>query len=137
MSLKDKHMADKLHFSLVSPERELFAGAVDQVDIPGTEGDLGIFANHSPLMAAIRTGAITVYNDGVETKYFVQGGFADVTPEGLTVLAERAGLLETLTAENLTADIAAAEAKLGGLEGDAALAATQDLDGLRALQASL
>ena len=130
-------MADKLHFSLVSPERELFAGAVDQVDIPGTEGDLGIFANHSPLMAAIRTGAITVYNDGVETKYFVQGGFADVTPEGLTVLAERAGLLETLTAENLTADIAAAEAKLGGLEGDAALAATQDLDGLRALQASL
>ena len=130
-------MADKLHFSLVSPERELFAGAVDQVDIPGTEGDLGIFANHSPLMAAIRTGAITVYNDGVETKYFVQGGFADVTSEGLTVLAERAGLLETLTAENLTADIAAAEAKLGGLEGDAALAATQDLDGLRALQASL
>jgi len=137
LSLKDKHMADKLHFSLVSPERELFAGAVDQVDIPGTEGDLGIFANHSPLMAAIRTGAITVYNDGVETKYFVQGGFADVTSEGLTVLAERAGLLETLTAENLTADIAAAEAKLGGLEGDAALAATQDLDGLRALQASL
>ena len=130
-------MADKLHFSLVSPERELFAGAVDQVDIPGTEGDLGIFANPSPLMAAIRTGAITVYNDGVETKYFVQGGFADVTSEGLTVLAERAGLLETLTAENLTADIAAAEAKLGGLEGDAALAATQDLDGLRALQASL
>jgi len=137
LSLKDKHMADKLHFSLVSPERELFAGAVDQVDIPGTEGDLGIFANPSPLMAAIRTGAITVYNDGVETKYFVQGGFADVTSEGLTVLAERAGLLETLTAENLTADIAAAEAKLGGLEGDAALAATQDLDGLRALQASL
>jgi len=130
-------MADKLHFSLVSPERELFAGEVDQVDVPGTEGDLGIFANHSPLMAAIRTGAITVYNDGVETKYFVQGGFADVTSDGLTVLAERAGPLESLTAEALISDIAATEAKLDGLEGDAALAVTQDLDGLRALQAGL
>jgi len=121
----------------VSPERELFAGEVDQVDVPGTEGDLGIFANHSPLMAAIRTGAITVYNDGVETKYFVQGGFADVTSDGLTVLAERAGPLESLTAEALISDIAATEAKLDGLEGDAALAVTQDLDGLRALQAGL
>lgn len=130
-------MADKLHFSLVSPERELFAGEVDQVDIPGTEGDLGIFPNHSPLMAAIRTGAITIYNDGAETKYFIQGGFADVTPEGLTVLAERAGLLETLTADSLSADISAAEAKLESLEGEAALAASQDLDGLRALQADI
>ena len=137
MSWKDKRMADKLHFSLVSPERELFAGEVDQVDIPGTEGDLGIFANHSPLMAAIRTGAITVYNDGEQTQYFVQGGFADVTSEGLTVLAERAGPLGSLTADVLTSDIAAAEAKLDGLEGEAALAVTQDLDGLRALQASL
>lgn len=130
-------MADKLHFALVSPERELFAGEVDQVDIPGTEGDLGIFANHSPLMAAIRTGAITVYNDGVETKYFVQGGFADVTSEGLIVLAERAGPLESLTADDISSGIADAEAKLINLEGEAALAVTQDLDGLRALQAGL
>ena len=137
MSLKDKRMADKLHFSLVSPERSLFAGEVDQVDIPGTEGNMGIFANHSPLMAAIRTGAITVYNDGAETKYFVQGGFADVTSEGLTVLAERAGPIEALTADSLTSDISAAEAKLEGLEGEAALAVRQDLDGLRALQAGL
>ena len=130
-------MADKLHFSLVSPERSLFSGDVDQVDVPGTEGDLGLFPNHSPLMAAIRTGAITVYNDGAITKYFVQGGFADVTSEGLTVLAERAGPLEDLTADSLTADISAAEAKLEGLEGEAALAVSQDLDGLRALQAGL
>ena len=53
-------MADKLIFSLVSPEAELFSGDVDQVDIPGSESDLGILPNHSPLMAAIRTGAITV-----------------------------------------------------------------------------
>jgi len=57
-------MADKLNFSLVSPEAELFSGDVDQVDIPGSEGDLGILPNHSPLMAAIRTGAITVNGSG-------------------------------------------------------------------------
>lgn len=126
-------MADKLNFSLVSPERELFSGAVDQVDIPGTEGDLGIFANHSPLMAAIRTGAITVYNDGQTTEYFVQGGFADVTPDGLTVLAERATPLAEIDRDAITAEITKSEAALAGLDGDAALAAQQDLDGLRAV----
>ncbi len=130
-------MADKLYFSLVSPERELFAGEVDQVDIPGTEGEFGILPDHSPFMATVRTGAITVYNDGAETKYFIQGGFADVTSDGLTVLAERAAPLEALTADSLTADISAAEARLETLDGDAALAARQDLDGLRALQAGL
>ena len=57
-------MADTLNFSLVSPERELFSGLVEQVDIPGTEGDLGILPNHSPLMAAIRTGIVTVMGGG-------------------------------------------------------------------------
>ncbi len=130
-------MADKLTFSLVSPERELFSGAVDQVDIPGTEGNLGVLPNHSPLMAAIRTGMITVYAGGTEQKFFVQGGFADVTPEGLTILAERAASMTDLTAESLSADIAAVQASLAGLEGDAALAAQQNLDGLNAVVATL
>jgi len=130
-------MADKLNFSLVSPERELFSGAVDQVDVPGTEGDLGIFPDHSPLMAAIRTGAITVYNDGEQTQYLVQGGFADVTPEGLTVLAESAMAMENIERDVIAAEIEAAEASLAGLEGDAALNAQQNLDGLKAIVASL
>lgn len=130
-------MADKLKFSLVSPERELFSGDVDQVNIPGSEGDLGILPNHSPLMAAIRTGAITVVADGTETQFFVQGGFADVTPAGLTVLAERATLLSDITADSLASDIEAATASLANLEGDAALAAQQNLDGLNALAATL
>lgn len=128
-------MADKLNFSLVSPERELYSGQVDQVDIPGTEGDLGIFANHSPLMAAIRTGAITVHADGQQTQYFVQGGFADVTPDGLTVLAERATPMGDVDRTALTAEIERAEAALADLDGDAALAAQQNLDGLRAMVA--
>jgi len=128
-------MADTLNFSLVSPERELYSGDVDQVDIPGTEGDLGIMPNHSPLMAAIRTGTITVYENGSETKFFVQGGFADVTPSGLTVLAERAVSLDALDKVDIEAQIATVEASLSDLSGDAALAASQNLDGLRAVLA--
>lgn len=128
-------MADKLNFSLVSPERELYTGDVDQVDIPGTEGDLGIMPNHSPLMAAIRTGIITVTSDGAETKFFVQGGFADVTPEGLTVLAERATAFEALDKADIEAQITTLEASLPELTGDPALAASQNLDGLRAVLA--
>jgi len=126
-------MADKLHFSLVSPEAELFSGEVDQVNLPGSEGDLGILPKHSPLMAAIRTGAITVLNDGTETQYFVQGGFADVTPAGLTVLAEKASLLSDVSPEAVQADIDAATKALEALEGDVALVMQQNLDGLKAV----
>ena len=129
-------MADKLNFSLVSPERELYSGEVDQVDIPGTEGDLGVFPNHSPLMAAIRTGTITVIENETETKFFVQGGFADVTPSGLTVLAEKAVAMDALDKEQVKIDIAALEASLGDLTGDAALTASQNLEGLRAVLAA-
>ena len=83
-------MADKLHFSLVSPERELFSGLVDQVDAPGTEGDFGVLAGHAPFMTTLKAGAVKVYNDGRVRTFDVRGGFADVTPEGLTILAEHA-----------------------------------------------
>lgn len=130
-------MADKLTFSLVSPERELFSGEVDQVDIPGTEGDMGIYPDHAPVMAAIRTGAITVHVDGAETQYFVRGGFADVTPDGLTVLAEQAVPMTELTRDTIQSDIASLTKTLEGLEGEAALMAQQNLDGLNAIAATL
>jgi len=83
-------MAEKLNFSLVSPERELFSGAVDQVDAPGSEGDFGVLAGHAPFMATLREGRVVVRNEGRETVYEVKGGFADVTASGLTILAEQA-----------------------------------------------
>ncbi|MEL6687156.1 MAG: ATP synthase F1 subunit epsilon [Pseudomonadota bacterium] len=126
-------MADKLNVSLVSPERELFSGQVDQVDMPGTEGDLGILPKHSPLMAALTTGAITLYDGGKEEKYFVQGGFADVTPAGLTILAERAMPLTDVTKDDLMAEIEKAKTDLEALSGDAAVAARQNIDGLEAI----
>lgn len=83
-------MADKLHFSLVSPERELFSGQVDQVDAPGSEGDFGVLANHAPFMTTLREGRVVVHDGGSRRAFDVRGGFADVTPQGLTILAESA-----------------------------------------------
>ena len=83
-------MNDKLSFHLVSPERELFSGPVDQVVVPGSEGDFAVLPKHAPVMSAIRPGAITVTDGGAVRKIFVLGGFADVTPDGLTILAEEA-----------------------------------------------
>ena len=80
--------AAKLHFSLVSPERELFSGEVDQVDAPGSEGDFGVLAGHAPFMTTLKEGRIHVHKSGDEWVFEIKGGFADVTPEGLTILAE-------------------------------------------------
>jgi F-type H+-transporting ATPase subunit epsilon len=88
-------VAEKLHFSLVSPERELFSGDVDQVDAPGSEGDFGVLAGHAPFMTTLKEGRIKLHNDGAVLAYDVKGGFADVTPIGLTILAEQAIEVET------------------------------------------
>ena len=83
-------MPAKLRFSLVSPERELFAGEVDQVDAPGSEGDFGVLFGHAPFMTTLKVGRVKVYDDDQTLVFDVRGGFADVTPEGLTILAEHA-----------------------------------------------
>ena len=88
-------MAGKLQFSLVSPEREVFAGLVDQVDAPGVEGDFGVLPEHAPFMTALREGTVTVFDGSTRRVFEVHGGFADVTPDGLTILAEQAS--EVLT----------------------------------------
>ena len=80
-------MADKIAFDLVSPERLLLSEQVDMVTVPGREGDFGVLAGHMPLISSLRPGVIDVQGNG-DTKYFVLGGFAEVTPDKLTVLAE-------------------------------------------------
>lgn len=79
-----------LHFEFVSPERVLFSGDVDQVDLPGAEGDMGILAGHAPLVTALRPGIVTIYNGSTREPVVVIGGFAEVSPAGLTILADRA-----------------------------------------------
>ena len=84
-------MADKVNFELVSPERLLLSEDADMVVVPGAEGDFGVLAGHSPLISTVRPGAITVFQDNsVSESIFVAGGFAEVTAERCTVLAEEA-----------------------------------------------
>jgi F-type H+-transporting ATPase subunit epsilon len=83
-------VAERLQFSLVSPECELYSGEVDQVDAPGTEGDFGVLAGHAPFMTALREGFVTVHEGEHLRRFEIPGGFADVTPQGLTILAEHA-----------------------------------------------
>jgi F-type H+-transporting ATPase subunit epsilon len=79
------------HFDLVSPERILFSGQVNQVDVPGAEGDFGVLANHAPLVSTVRPGILLIYNErGEKLPIVINGGFAEVSPAGLTVLADMA-----------------------------------------------
>lgn len=129
----------KLHFDLVSPERLLISADVDQVDVPGSEGDFGVLANHAPVMTALRPGVLTIQSQGKPgEKFFVRGGFAEVTAQGLTVLAEEAMPLAEL-------DRAALDQRIRNAEEDVADAkdsvtrdrAQETLSQLRELQAAL
>ena len=93
------------HFELVSPNKISFSGEVDQVDVPGSEGDFGVLAGHAPLIALIRPGIMTVYAAGEQTRMVVLGGFAEVGPDGLTVLADVATSLEDLDRASLQKQI--------------------------------
>ncbi len=84
-------MAENVAFELVSPERLLLSQEVEMVVVPGAEGDFGVLAGHSALVSAIRPGVIAVFENGAVTeRIFVSGGFAEVTPERCTVLADGA-----------------------------------------------
>ena len=98
------------HFELVSPEKVAFSGEVDQVDVPGSEGDFGVLAGHAPLISLLRPGLMTVYAGGAQTKVVVLGGFAEMRPDGLTVLADVATSLEDLDRAVLQKQIAEIEA---------------------------
>ena len=84
------------HFELVSPERILFSGPVDQVDVPGSEGNFGVLAGHAPLIAMLRPGVLTVMAGGEKTEILVLGGLAEANPDGLTVLADVAHSMEDI-----------------------------------------
>ena len=97
------------HFELVSPDKISFSGEVDQVDVPGADGDFGVLAGHAPLIALLRPGLMTVYSGGEQTRLVVLGGFAEVGPDGLTVLADVATSVEDLDRTSLQMQIAQME----------------------------
>ena len=117
------------HFDLVSPEKLLFAGEVDQVDVPGTEGDFGVLAGHAPAVAALRPGIMTVFVNGQGQRMVVLGGFAEVSADGaLTVLADLADSLEEFDRDKLAERITAQEEKIKGLQGNPLDRAIERLD---------
>lgn len=127
-------MADRLQFNLVSPEREVFSGPVDQVVVPGAEGDFGVLPNHAPFMATMRPGALVVVDGGERRRVFVMGGFADVTPDGLTVLAEEALDLASVDTASLEQSITDAREDVADAQTDEKREAAQRaLDRLEAL----
>jgi F-type H+-transporting ATPase subunit epsilon len=103
-------------FDLVSPERLLFSGDVDQVDVPGAEGDFGVFAGHAPMVTVVRPGILTIFRAGREEKIVVLGGFAEVGPNGLTVLADVAQTMEELDRKLIADQIKEAEKRIAAME---------------------
>ncbi len=93
------------HLDLVSPERLLFSGEVDQVDVPGSEGDFGVLAGHAPLVATLKPGILTVFSGGQRERIVVFGGFVEVSPQGMTVLADSAVAVEDLDAARMASEI--------------------------------
>jgi F-type H+-transporting ATPase subunit epsilon len=111
-------MADKVEFELVSPERLILSQAVDMVVVPGAEGDFGVLPGHALFLSAVRPGIIAVHNEGaVRERIFVGGGFAEVTPERCTVLADDAVPVSEI-------DLVVVEGRLRDLRQDLADAKT-------------
>jgi F-type H+-transporting ATPase subunit epsilon len=122
------------HFDLVSPEKLAFSGEVDQVDIPGTEGDFGVLAGHAPVVAAIRPGILTVITGGSKQKIIVLGGIAEVSEKGLTVLAEVATSIDELDRAKFAATIGEMHEKLSEKEGFELDRALERLDHFKSVQ---
>jgi len=132
-------MVDLLKFELVSPERLLMSTEVNRVTVPGTEGYMGVMANHAPVLSTLRPGVIDVeHADGKEERIFVRGGFAEVNPNGLTVLAEHAIAMGELSAEHLAQQVQNAEEDVADAKSDEKRRVAQErLDHLKQLQAAL
>jgi F-type H+-transporting ATPase subunit epsilon len=125
------------HFDLVSPEKLAFSGEVDQVDVPGIEGDFGVLAGHAPVVAAVRPGILTVRSGATHQKIIVLGGLAEVSDKGLTVLADVATSIEEVDRAQFADTISAMEEKLAEKEGSELDRAIERLDHFKSIQHEL
>jgi F-type H+-transporting ATPase subunit epsilon len=125
------------HFDLVSPEELVFSGEVEHVVVPGTEGEFGVLAGHAPLVAMLKPGILKILGPS-EQRILVVGGFAEVRPEGLTVLADRAMPVDEVDPAVLAGEIKDAEEDVADAKDDAVRDKLRlKLDQLRAVQAVL
>ena len=116
----------KFNFRLVMPERELLALEADMVVVPGSEGDFGVLHGHAPLISTVRPGVLEVFQGSkVDQRFLLVGGFAEVTPDRCTVLADEALPFETVTPEQLVERERAAEQELADAASDTEKATAQ------------
>ena len=130
-------MADTMQFDLVSPERKLASGQASSVHIPGADGDMTAMPDHAPVVTTLRPGILSVEMDGTTEEYAVTGGFAQITAEGATVLADEALPKGEMSAELLAERISTAEALRDGAEGAALDEANKRVADLEALRDAL
>jgi F-type H+-transporting ATPase subunit epsilon len=132
-------MPDAFKFELVSPERLLVSGEVEQVLVPGAEGDMTVLAHHAPLLTTLRPGLLEIsLPGGGQQRFFIRGGFAEVGPSGLTVLAETAIDLVELDADRFAQAVKDAEEDVtDAAEGPIRDRAQTKLDHLRQVRATL
>jgi F-type H+-transporting ATPase subunit epsilon len=125
------------HFELTSPESLVFSGEVEHVVVPGSEGEFGVLAHHAPLIALLRPGILKIIGPG-EQQFVVRGGFAEVNPGGLTVLADFAVPVADVDRDVLAGQIKDLEEDVADApEGHLRDRAAQRLDQLKAVQSAL
>lgn len=130
-------MAETMQFDLVSPERSLASFQVSQVQIPGADGDLTAMADHAPLITTLRPGVLRVSGPQGEMAYVVTGGFAQISAEGTSVLAERAMPLADMSGADVDAMIATASGTAAKAQGDAKDTADKLVADLQQLRSSV
>ncbi len=132
-------MAELLKFELVSPERLLSSGNVQQVVVPGTEGEFTVLVNHAPVLSTLKPGVVTVTDEsGTVDRIFVRGGFAEVNPAGLTILAEEAVAMSELSADDLAQKVKNAQEDVDdATDSEKKRRAQETLDHLTQLQSAL
>lgn len=132
-------MAEPFQFDLVAPEKLLLSEKVEQVVVPGSDGYFTMLKGHAPFMSSIKPGVVDITRAGGEVvRIFVRGGFADVSPNGLTILAEQAIPLAEVNAAALEQDIKDAEEDLADAKDPATKAAAETkLQQLKEVQSSL
>jgi F-type H+-transporting ATPase subunit epsilon len=130
-------MSGKIAFDLVSPERLLLSQDADMVTVPGTEGYMGVMAGHAPLVSTLRVGMIDMLVDGVDQRFFIRGGFAEISPTKITVLAEEAIPMSELDIAVLDQRITDAQEDLIAAKTDAERASrAQAVDDLKLVRAA-
>jgi F-type H+-transporting ATPase subunit epsilon len=127
------------YLEIVSPEKLVFSGEAEAVVVPGTEGEFTVLKDHAPLISTIKPGVVVIAETSAKKlRLFVPGGFAEVAPSGITILADQALPLEEVDSAKFDAEIGNLEEEIAGAKGDEARrTAVEKRDQLLELRAAL